>query len=320
MTNKPTWNDSSLLYHFAQELGYEVEMLTSKGNRHTLKIGSGKKFYIANAGSYGYYPENNRWHTALFKNKIQTKNILEGINYPCVKSYNYTVKESTLPEIQAQLATLPLTFPVIIKPSQGMKGQGIKYLNDLEMLTFEAGALFAAGKDFCVQPIIKDAEYRVLYLNHAVQIVHSKSHNSIVGDGTKSVFELISEKSENHIDSAFLDNELKRGNLSQDSILEEDKTLKTHITKITHGTLLNEIYFKDSVPKAVAAWTDKLAADLSVSVMGLDMFASDLHNPDTYKIIEINSNPAFSYLVNKFDGYEQIKSIWEETLRGYFSN
>jgi D-alanine-D-alanine ligase-like ATP-grasp enzyme len=320
MTNKLNWNDSSLLNHIATELGYHVEKIASKGNRHTIKISNGEKFYIASAGSYGYYPDNNRWHSALFKNKIHTKTILEGINYPCVKSYNYTIKESSLPGILEALPGLNLTFPLIIKPSQGMKGQGIKYLNNLEMLSEEVSALFTAGKDFCIQPIIKDSEYRVLYINNEVQLVHSKSHNSITGDGTKSVIELLSEKSKNLVDNAFLEQELRQGNLNRDSILAEDKTLKTHITKITHGDLVNEIYFKDSIPEAVTKWTEKLAKSLSVSVMGLDIFASDINDPSTYKIIEINSNPAFSYLVNKFNGYQQIREMWEETLRIYFSN
>ena len=320
MTNKLIWNDSSLLRHLATELGYTVEILTTKGNRHTIKISNGEKFYIANAGSYGYYPTNNRWHTAMFKNKIHTKTVLEGIGYPCVKSYNYTIKECVLEDVLESLPSLELTFPIIIKPSQGMKGRGIKYLNDLDMLSHEVSVLFAAGEDFCIQPINRDPEYRVLFINGEVQVVHSKSHNSITGDGTKSVSELLSEKSENLVDNAFLEQELKRGNLDKDSILAEDKTLKTHITKITHGHLVNEIYFKDSIPEAVSIWTKNLATKLSVSVMGLDMFASNLHDPSTYKIIEINSNTAFSYLVNKFAGHEYIKQIWEETLRIYFSN
>lgn len=320
MTNKPTWNDSRLLEHIATELGYTVEKVASKGKRLTLKISDGKKFYVANAGSYGYYPNNNRWHTALFKNKIHTNTILEGINYPCVKSYDYTIKECDLSTILEELPKLDLLFPVIIKPSQGMKGRGIKYLNALDALQKEVTLMFAQGQDFCIQPIIKDSEYRVLYLNNAVQVVHSKSHNSITGDGLRSVSELVAEKSDNYIDAAFLGQELEYHNLNQDSILKKDTTVKTHITKITHGQLINEIYFKDTVPKPVAVWTSELAAKLSVSVMGLDIFAADIHNPDTYKIIEINSNPAFSYLVNKFDGYNHITEIWRETLAVYFSN
>ncbi|MCA9358814.1 hypothetical protein KC926_01255 [Candidatus Kaiserbacteria bacterium] len=320
MINENKFNDSNLLKKIAGELGYNVSEVTSKKNRLTLNISKNNKFYIANAGSYGYYPDNRRWHTALFKNKIQSGKLLKELGYSFVKSHDYTVSNLTLNEIISDLENLSFDFPIIIKPNDGMKGKDIKYIDTLSQLIKEATARYEENCDFCVQPIIEDKEYRILYVNNSVQVVHSKSLNVITGDGYSSVEKLLSEQASHLSDNDFLQKELVNKGIDIESILEEGHNVKTHITKITHGESVNEIYFNDNIPEAVKTWTSNLGKDLSSSVMGIDIFATDINNPDTFKIIEINSNPAFSYIVNKFNGYNEIKKMWEDTLSAYFSN
>ncbi len=318
--NKNNFTDKTLLQDIATKLGYEVTNIATTETGLILMISNGNKFYIANSGGFGYYPSNQRWHTALFKDKIRTASVLEKMGYKCLSSYNFLSEEHQVETLKEELLSLKITFPVILKPSEGMRGRGIVYIKNHPQLLKASVAEHRKGNNFCIQQIVKDVEYRILFTNGEATIVHSKNHCYVTGDGTSKVCELIKNiKFPNgELDIEFLNDELVNSNQTLNTILEKGVKIKTHLTSTTVDNKHNEVYFKKDIPPNVSTWTNKLAKGLSATVLGVDIFASDITNPETFQIIEINSNPGFDYIANKFEGYEQLKEMWRGILSSYF--
>ena len=72
------------------------------------------------------------------------------------------------------------------------------------------------------------------------------------------------------------------------------------------------------IPEKIQNWAKKIAQDVRLRVCGIDVFASDVNNPETYIVIEINSNPSLKGIC-ELGEKEKAISIWKEIIDKYFN-
>ncbi len=309
----------SLLKQIVSELGYTVSEYQKTKRTTIIKIVKGRKFFLADANTYGFYPQTSRWHAALFKDKFLTQKILKECGYNVIDSVQIDPVTQTFPDLLNLTKLHNISFPVILKPNNGMKGRGVLIVNTEKALKEAYKTFCTQEKKFLIQPIIEGDEYRILVLNGSVIALQKKEYPSLIGDGITSIKKLLKKITNEEIDRWFLAQNIKRKNLRDTDILKKDQLLPYHPARKNTSLLQkNQIITADNIPIATKKWSEKLSKDINCPVIGIDIFVTEkLSNTKDYTIIELNANPAFSYFVNQFHEYEIIKNAIKKMLREY---
>ena len=86
-------------------------------------------------------------------------------------------------------------FKLICKPSRGTGGNNVYKIENRRELEVAVHDLFQTYMSICLSPFLPiEKEYRVLLLDGEVQVVYSKQIDTILGDGTSTVLELINQR------------------------------------------------------------------------------------------------------------------------------
>lgn len=311
-----TLSNIEIYVNVATKLGLTTERIES-GNRSPLLISDGKKFTLINTKSPGFYPEARRFNAVFTSSKILTQTILNRLGYKTIKTV--LVKSGSFESVEILddfLTTTASLFPVLIKPNRGYDGKNIDIVEDKAQLTRIAHTHFVAKNDFLIQPILTQDEYRILVVNDRVELVHSKTNQHIIGDGTSTITELLEPLGDNKKDLVFIEWQYKKLHLSADSVLPAGQRFDCHLAKIPSCT-----YYKtDNFDPAMERWALTLAKDISSPVVGIDVFVSGPPSDTSlYTIIELNSNPAIYYLPTRCSDHVTGPRIVERILRDYFN-
>lgn len=306
-----------VLKEIAESLSYTTTYLQSKGTAQRLLISNGTKMYIANSTHFGFYPEVQRWQQQLFDSKILTQEILTMLGYTTIVSFTAYHKEyGTLLELNNAVIEHIKAYPVIVKPEQGARGNNITIALNKTAVLLQVKALYLKKKSLLIQPIHAYDEYRILIINGRVEVIHMKQLNHVVGDGVQTIQKLLYKKQPGEKDDTFIKLELKKRGLSLQSILSKDDTFLSHLTRFSSP---NEYYKSKNFPTNVVRWAEKLTKDISVSTIGIDIFAPNgLDDTASFIIIELNANPAFEYINKRYTDSAKVTEIATKFLTHYF--
>lgn len=305
------------LKDIAESLSYTATFLQSKGSAQRLMISDGKKMYIANSTLFGFYPEVKRWQQHLLDSKILTQEIITSLGYTTIASFTAYHNEYTSMASLVKAATDHIgTYPVIIKPENGARGKNISVALNKTAVREQVKFFYKKKKSFLIQPIHNYDEYRILVINGEVEVIHMKQLNHVVGDGVKTIQKLLHTKPKEEKDDSFIKIELKKRGLSLESILSKDDTFLSHLTRFSSPA---EYYKSRDLPMNVVSWAKKLARDISIPTIGIDIFAPrGLEHEESYIIIELNANPAFEYLDKRYNDQKKVQEIAQKFLTHYF--
>lgn len=319
---KPRIQNPALLEEIARSLGYSVTNLSPIPGKRVLKIQHGRKFYIADSSTHGFYPEVYRWQKAFLDNKQETQLILDqlGINTIPTEYYHpnqFPLEKSFTKAIRASV----LSFPLLLKPNRGLRGRGIIHVNTKTQLQTVTQPFFNDQVDFLLQPILTHPEYRLLIVNGEAVALQSKEFPTIVGDGIRTIQSLLEAIGIHAKDDAFITTELKKRTLARTSILSPGETFPYHITrKNTQKHSRDGVRFGSAIPKNISRWAKRLVKDIGCETMGVDIFApAGLGTVSEFIVIELNANPGFDYFVNEYDRYDEIRQLWATILKRYFA-
>lgn len=84
------------------------------------------------------------------------------------------------------------------------------------------------------------------------------------------------------------------------------------------GIELSVTNYSENIPEALQQWVKKITTDFPLRVMGIDVFASDITNPETFTIIEINGNPSLRQPY-KLGKKEKVYSVWKKIMNIFFN-
>jgi cyanophycin synthetase len=232
--------------------------------------------------------------------KMMTKTILELQCLPVAKGTK--VKSA----IQLLLAADAIGYPIVLKPQCGHQGQGV-YVN----IKNEKEALRAykklnkAYKDIIVEKYIEGNDYRVCVVDGEVVAVALRLKPFIIGDGKKSIKELIEDvnsdpnRGDGHekpltkvnVDD-FLINEISKQGYELQSILPEGyKILLRENANLSTGGIA--IDCTDDICIENIEVCKRAAKAVGLNICGIDLCCKDIGKPigKDGVIVEINAAP-----------------------------
>ena len=162
----------------------------------------------------------------IAKNKQLTKQYLIKAGVPVAKGNEFKKKESN--EDILDYVTSNLSFPLVIKPSSGMKGKGVVANIRTKQELLES-LLYVRNKlgygNIIVEKHVEGEELRVFFIGDQIEGAYKKIPANVVGDGSSSINDLINEK-----------NKLRKNNPHLYSrLIKVDKELKNYINKLGYG-------------------------------------------------------------------------------------
>lgn len=253
----------------------------------------------------------------IMENKTVTKKILKEAGFRVPNGAEFTSMEEA---IKAYPRFAKQAF--VIKPKSTNYGLGITIFKDGASLEdYQAGLAIAFSEDasVLVEEFMPGTEYRFFVINGEVQAILLRVPANVVGDGVRTVEELVAEKNldplrgTNHraplelIQLGELEQlMLKEQGLTVSSVPAKDKIvyLRENSNISTGGDSIDvtDEFSEDYKQIAVSA-VEALGAKIS----GIDLIIPDKEvdpekNPTSYGIIEANFNPAMHMHVYPFAG------------------
>ncbi|MEO1017398.1 MAG: N-acetylglutaminylglutamine synthetase [Pseudomonadota bacterium] len=192
---------------------------------------------------------------------------------------------------------------VVVKPARGEQGRGISVdLTTLEDVKHAA----ATARHFCDRVLLEEMvagdDLRIIVIDYRVIAAAIRKPAQIVGDGQKTVRELIEQRSRRRARATGgesripLDAETERcvgmAGYEMADVPDKDKTVAVRKTANLHtGGTIHDV--TDHLHPVLINAAIKAAKALSIPVVGLDFLVGSVTKPD-YVVIEANERPGLA--------------------------
>lgn len=294
---------TQLLLSDCLRLGVETTVLDEHDQFLKLKHNNQVE-YVRNGNMTAKDTYISHW---IMANKTVTKKIVKEAGFTVAEGREYINSEQALNHY-----VFFKTSPIVIKPKSTNYGLGISIFK--KPATFEAfkeavEIAFEEDSEILIEEFAEGTEYRFVVINGKTEAVLLRKPANVVGDGEKSVRELINIKNEhpyrgeNH--RAPLE-KIKMGKIEELMLKEQGFTFDT-ILKKGEQALLREnsnistggdaIDLTDEMDESYKQLATRIAKALEVKVTGIDLIIPDRNKPvsergNNYVFIEANFNPA----------------------------
>jgi cyanophycin synthetase len=236
-------------------------------------------------------------------NKHATKKLLGDMGVPVPKGYRIR----DIDELEETLESVG--YPAVVKPLDGNHGKGAS----VGIKSVEEGRIaFEKAKEYSrwiiVEQQIHGSDFRALVVNNRLIAVAERVPAHVMGDGTKTIQQLIDETNadsrrgyghENVLTQIDIDNQAMRcihkAGYELDSVLPKDERLflKTTANISTGGTAID---LTDDVHPENVILFERIARIIGLDVAGIDVIAPNISEPlreNGGGIIEVNAAPGF---------------------------
>ncbi|WP_143315186.1 bifunctional glutamate--cysteine ligase GshA/glutathione synthetase GshB [Clostridium sp. HBUAS56017] len=300
--------------------GIKVDFIDRSDNFISLKF-KDKIEYVKQATKTS---KDNYVTVLMMENKTVTKKILQrkGIRVPEGEEFN-SMKEA------GERIKKYVNKPIVIKPKSTNFGTGISIFKKgaKEEDILEAFKIaFKYDKTVLLEEFIKGKEYRFLVIGDKVVGILHRVPANVLGDGTKSIRELVHIKNQDPLrghgyvtplEKIQLDENaqlfLRNQNKDFDYIPKKDEVvyLRENSNISTGG---DSIDYTDLIPDKFKDIAIKCANAVNAKICGVDIMLEDFsHENSNYGIIELNFNPAIHIHCFPYRGKE--RSIAVEVLK-----
>lgn len=190
---------------------------------------------------------------------------------------------------------------VVVKPRTTNCGIGITVFDKpatLEELQIAVDYAFEFDSNILIEDYAEGLEYRFVVINgKCISVVHRRS-SSVVGDGKKTIKELMADKDKEPwhyiLDNPMVIDEplklfLKNQNLTLNSIPEKGQRifLRRNSNCSTGG---ESVDVTDTMPERFKKVAEKASKIFKAKICGIDILINDMNRPE-YSIVEVNENP-----------------------------
>ena len=246
--------------------------------------------------------------------KEDTHNLLRDMGLPVPQ------QKLVYSEREAMRAARRIGFPVVVKPLDANHGRGVSInLSSDEQVQVAYGEAreSARGRSVLVESFIEGMDHRMLVVGGELVAVAKRVPGHVVGDGQRSISELIDIVNEDPrrgighekvLTRLELDSQARRlmeqGGIDENTVLPEGETfyLRSTANLSTGGTAIDmtDVVHPDNREMAVRA-----VQAVGLDVGGVDFLTSDI--TQSYKdvggaIVEVNAAPGFRMHVAPSDG------------------
>lgn len=292
-----------LIEEIANELEIKVTYL-SKNWVIKLEKGNKIRYVVGNK-----FPLNGHSLGIILDDKYATYEVLHDLNIPVCRHHIF-FREDNMCDYALECKNdedIIKCFKeygenVVVKPNNGSKGINVYHITDIDRLIAIIKELLVNNYSISMMPYyeIKN-EFRVIVLDGEIKLVYKKIRPVIVGDGKKTVGELLSEFNPYYFSDNIDDRILKDGekliydfhfNLSKGSIASSD------LTDIEYENITN------------------MALDIA-SKIGIRFASIDVVRliDGKYLVMEINSGVTIDKAIDFIPGgYDTAKLIYKEAI------
>jgi len=219
---------------------------------------------------------------------------------------------------EAAAAAARLGYPVVVKPLDGNHGRGVNIdLRSPEDVAWGFAEAREHGRTVIVEQYFTGADHRILVIDGEVVAVAERVPAHVVGDGRRSILELVAEvnadprRGEGH--SSVLtriepDDGVRRylqlTGLALESVPEAGRIvfLRPTANLSTGGTAIDRT---DEIHPANALIARRAAGIVGLDIAGIDFVCPDITRPVAETgggIIEVNAGPGFRMHLEPFQG------------------
>ena len=259
-------------------------------------------FDLNPAGAYDIVNDKYATYEILNNNNIS---VLEHIML-----FNPTTREEFAENLDKQIdeALLKFNGKVVIKANNSCQGKDVFLLTKKEEIIEKVKELFSKGADGVSACPFKEieAEYRVIYLDDGIEYVYKKEKPYIIGDGKKSIQELINNFN-GELDS--------RINLAYVP-LKNEKIVISWKHNLCAGALPITVLENDKYINKVKELALEAGKITNVKFASIDI-SQDI-NGEIF-VMEINGNVCMSKFAEQVpEGYEIAKRIYSKAIDKMF--
>lgn len=293
----------------AESLGITFEILDTKP-----QIILAKKDNRAISIYKSKLPLNSSGAAKISKDKNLTKIILAktGINVP----KGILVKE--LDGLEHVLSESALRYPLVVKPNDEALGSGVTAnLLDLEEVKKTVNGLGSTGRtEIVIEEYFEGEDHRFLVLDGKVLAVAKRVRPKVVGDGKRTIKELIDTYNVGRLHAVPFDNEVERYLSMQGYTLEsvpefgKEIILRGNSNYRTGGRSQDAT---DIVAEGYKKIAESAATTLGLRLAGVDILIKDDTKFGDYVVTEVNSVPGFDVHMAPDDGESRediLEKIW----------
>lgn len=239
----------------------------------------------------------------IANDKHATIEHLRRANIPTPPSVPIRVRETTVDEVK-RLAD-DFGYPVVLKPTKGAHGHGVfsGITSAAELEEYYAHLVHELGtEEILLEKHVKGKDYRVLVIGGAIGGVCLRQPANVVGDGERSVKELIRSKNDIRRKNPFLygglirrdsevDNFLAHQGLTIDSTPVEGAIVQLR-AKANGSAGADIVGMTDGFPVEIKqAAINAVAAIPDLFLAGVDILYDETTRGHQFHILELNATP-----------------------------
>jgi cyanophycin synthetase len=235
--------------------------------------------------------------------KFLTKTLLSRAGIPVPEG-------SVVDSLQEALAAAKgIGFPVTVKPLVGNHGRGISVRIEAED---DLGPAFQIAGEICSQVVVEKflhgSDFRILVVGHRMVAASERTPAQVVGDGKRSVQELIEEVNRDELrgfghekvltyiaPDAMTLNLLRDAGLDLEAIPEQGRVVRLKSTaNLSAGGTAEDV--TDRVHSSNRFMAERISRFIGLDIIGIDIVAPSLEGPITGNgggVVEVNAAPGF---------------------------
>lgn len=197
---------------------------------------------------------------------------------------------------------------VVIKPNMGTEGNDVYHINDKDELIKVIDKLFKSNFSISICPFYKiDNEYRVVVLNNQVELILEKNKPVIIGDGIKTIKELLIELNPCYFKKINLDE--YNTILNKNELFEYDWRFN-----LSKGATANIV-----TDKLLYNKLSDFALDVVKKINGKFLSIDIIKCNNSYYLMEANSGVCINKVCNFIDKDLSItKEIYRKAIKSMF--
>ncbi|MBL8547947.1 MAG: hypothetical protein JNL81_15895 [Hyphomonadaceae bacterium] len=296
----------------AEACGYAFRSLDGVDG-YLFEVRDGTRVATFAAGAGTPYALNDARSASIARDKAFCAQVLRQANVPVLpgemffvtKRWSQMRSPGREPE-DARRCAATAVYPLFCKPLSASNGLYAEVIENADAFDDYLSRVSAEHFAILVQPFVRAPEFRVFVLNERALFSYQKTPTSVIGDGQRTLQELVSvvprdagapalkargRDAEGHLISA-----------TEIPFARQEIVLEGPANRAAGGGVSG---LRDGAPDAMGALAIDAARAIGLSLAAVDLF--DLG--DGYSVIEVNSNPMIATLEDA-DRWDLIVEIW----------
>ena len=315
-----------------EQLGLRFRDLDNGGG-YLFSVSNGRDEFASGSGAICTWPLNSAPAFGISRDKHHTNAVLAQAALPVIPGQLFflhahmaKLREPGRERADALTVFAAMPHPVFCKPNQGSRGDFAEIVADLPAFRDYIERVAARYDAILLQPVLDGAEYRIFCLDGDAFFATRKADFAIVGDGARSIADLLNEHSEAFTGVGVSPPDMKnilsaaalRHGVSSDNVLGKgEKLVLPGRRNLSAGGDVAD--FTTDVPPALASLALAATKALGLRVAGIDIFdVSESRDLSNLIVIEVNGNPGIQSL-EAIGRDDLIDRIWQTVLTRYFA-